>query len=141
MKIAVIDGQGGGIGKYLITRMRESLPLSLEIIALGTNALATSAMLKAGANDGASGENAICYIAPKVDVIVGSLAILAAHSFLGEFTPPMAAAVAISPARKLLLPLNRLNIQVVGVVDEPLPHTATLLLAELESMLEAEKHV
>ncbi len=141
MKIAVIDGQGGGIGKYLISRMRETLPPSVEIIALGANALATAAMLKAGANDGASGENAICYMAEKVDVIIGTLAILAANSFMGEYTAAMATAVSQSPAIKLLLPLNRINIHIIGASEEPLPHQATQLIGKLKALLEADQHV
>ncbi|HWJ02303.1 MAG TPA: DUF3842 family protein, partial [Verrucomicrobiae bacterium] len=111
MKIAVIDGQGGGIGKLITEKIRKALPQA-EIIALGTNALATSLMLKSGANDGASGENAIAINVGSVDVIVGSLSILIANSMLGEFTPGMAAAVANSSAKKLVIPLTRSNVEV-----------------------------
>ncbi|MCL6634363.1 MAG: DUF3842 family protein [Peptococcaceae bacterium] len=126
MRIAVIDGQGGGIGRLIIEKLSEKLyrpyPKEVEIIALGTNALATSVMLKAGANEGASGENAVIHNAPRVDLIMGSVAILFAHSMLGELTPAMAEAVAKSPARKIVLPLNRSNVDIVGLVGEPLPH-------------------
>jgi len=122
MKIGVIDGQGGGIGKHITEKLRKHLPEDVEIIALGTNALATTAMLKAGANDGATGENAIAYMADKVDIIVGSVAILAANAMLGELTPKMAEAIANSNARKVLLPINRSGIEIIGVVNEPLPH-------------------
>ncbi|UWG98490.1 DUF3842 family protein [Dehalobacter sp. DCM] len=123
MRIAVIDGQGGGIGKVIVEKLRKGLPEEIEIIALGTNALATSLMLKAGANEGAAGENVIIYNVDKVDIIMGTVAIIAANSMLGELTPAMAAAIAQSPAKKILLPVNRYNIEVVGIdKSEPLPH-------------------
>lgn len=141
MKIAIIDGQGGGIGKYIMQRCRAELPAKLEIIALGTNSLATAAMLKAGANDGATGENAIRLVSQKVDVIVGSLAIICANSFLGELTPEMAQAIADAPAKKLLLPLNRINISVIGASAEPLPHQVDILLRQIQQLWEENFHV
>ncbi len=123
MRIAVIDGQGGGIGKSIVEKLRRELPEETEIIVLGTNSLATSFMLKAGANEGATGENAIVHNADKVDVIMGTVGIIAANSMLGELTPLMAKAVAESPAKKILLPLNRCNIEIAGADKaEPLPH-------------------
>lgn len=133
MKVAVIDGQGGGIGKLITEKIRKSLP-ETEIIALGTNALATSLMLKAGANDGASGENPIVLNVGAVDVIVGSISILAANSMLGEFTPAMARAVAESKALKLLLPITRSPIEIIGVVSEPLPHQVERLVQKLHQL-------
>jgi len=132
MRIGVVDGQGGGIGKHITEKLRKNLPEDVEIIALGTNALATAAMLKAGANDGATGENAIAFMADKVDVIVGSVAILAANSMLGELTPKIAQALGSSKARKLLLPINRSGIEIVGVVNEPLPHQIEKLVEMLK---------
>lgn len=122
MRIAVIDGQGGGIGKALVEKLRQALPEDVEIIALGTNALAASLMMKAGANEGASGENAVMVNAMRADIIVGTIGIIAANSMLGELTPLMAKAIAESPAKKILIPLNRCNIEVVSVKNEPLPH-------------------
>ena len=122
MKIAVIDGQGGGIGSVLVKRIRDAFQERMEIIALGTNAIATAQMMKAGANKGATGENAIVVMARKVDFIVGPIAVVLADAMMGEMTPTMAAAVASSPARKFLLPLTQEAVEVVGVVPEPLPH-------------------
>lgn len=122
MRVAVIDGQGGGIGKNITMVFRRYFADSLEIIALGTNATATNAMLKAGANEGATGENAIVKNVAEVDVVLGSVAILAADAMLGELTPKMAEAIGKCKARKFLLPLNRVGITVAGVKDEPLPH-------------------
>lgn len=140
MRIAIIDGQGGGIGKHLTEKIRKELPDSAEIIALGTNALATSLMLKAGANEGASGENAIIYNVGKVDVIVGSVAILTANAMLGELTPKIAQAIAESSATKLLLSLNKAGIIIVGASNEPLPHQVNELIIHLKK-LEVQKNV
>ena len=118
-KILVIDGQGGGIGKALIVQLRSLLP-EQEIIALGTNALATAGMLRAGANNGATGENAICFNCSDADIILGAVGILAADAMLGELTPAMARAIADSSAIKLLVPMNRCHIRVVGAQNRPI---------------------
>lgn len=141
MKIGVIDGQGGGIGKHITEKLRKYLPEDVEIIALGTNALATSAMLKAGANDGATGENAIAFMSDKVDVIVGSVAILAANAMLGELTPRIAEAIATSPAKKILLPINRAGIEIIGVINEPLPHQIEKLVLILKKLERVNNNV
>lgn len=122
MRIAVIDGQGGGMGKSIVEKLRLEFGEDIEIIALGTNALAVALMIKAGANEGASGENAIVFSSSKVDVIMGPIGIIAANSMLGELTPLMAKAIAESSARKILIPMNRCNILIAGVRSEPLPH-------------------
>ena len=122
MKICVIDGQGGGIGNALIRKIKAAFQEQVEIIALGTNAIATAQMMKAGANKGASGENAIVVTASKVDVIIGPISIVLANSMMGEMTPSMATAVATSAAPKLLLPLTQEQVEVIGVSPEPLPH-------------------
>lgn len=136
MRIAVIDGQGGGIGRVITERLVKALLPEVEILALGTNATATAAMLKAGANEGASGENAVLYNAERVDLIVGPLGVVCAHAFLGEMTPAMAAAVAGSRAKKILLPLNRSNVELVGLGEEPLPHLVDKLVARVRRYLE-----
>ncbi|PKM81825.1 MAG: hypothetical protein CVU89_07305 [Firmicutes bacterium HGW-Firmicutes-14] len=134
MRIAVIDGQGGGIGKYIIERLRKELPEETEILALGTNALATAAMLKAGADDGATGENAVVFNAGRVDMITGPIGIIMANAMLGEVTPKMAEAVSSSTARKFLLPLTRDDISIVGYSPEPLPHLISNLLERISKM-------
>lgn len=134
MRIAVVDGQGGGIGKVMVEKLRAALSDDVEIIALGTNASATMVMMRAGANEGATGENALIYNVAKVDIIVGTVGILAANAFLGEMTARMASAVADSPAKKILIPLNKCNIVIVGTKDQPLPH-------HIECVIEAVKAV
>jgi len=138
MQITVVDGQGGGIGKAIIEKLRSELGQEIEILALGTNALATSLMLKAGANEGATGENAIVYNAPKADIIIGSIAVIAANSMRGELTPLMAKAVAESPAKKILIPLNRCQIYVVGVSGEPLPHYVNYVIDFVKNIIRGE---
>ncbi len=138
MRIMVVDGQGGGIGKAVIENLRRKLGEELPIVALGTNAIATSAMLRAGANEGATGENAIVVCAPKADVIVGSIAILAANSMLGELTPAMARAIAESPAEKLLIPLSRSGITVMGTVSKPLPHYVEDVISRIRKLTEGD---
>lgn len=121
-RICVIDGQGGGIGSTVIKYIRAVHGEEIELIALGTNAIAASQMLRAGANRCASGENAICTTTAWVDCIIGPLAITWANAMLGEVTPRTAEAVTSSRAVKLLLPLFQENAEIVGVAAEPLPH-------------------
>ncbi|PKM78226.1 MAG: hypothetical protein CVU90_02865 [Firmicutes bacterium HGW-Firmicutes-15] len=134
MKVAVVDGQGGGIGRIIVEKLRQEMRDDCHIIGLGTNAVATSLMLKAGANEGASGENAVAYCAARVDVIVGSIAIIAANSFSGELTPRMAEAIASADAVKVLIPLNRYGIEISGVVDEPLPLQVANLVSRVRQI-------
>lgn len=128
-KLCVIDGQGGGIGSTIIRKVKEAFEESVEVIALGTNAVATAQMLKARANRGASGENAIRRTAPKADVIIGPIGIIIAHAMMGEVTPAMAEAVAASPAPKLLLPLSQENVAVIGASTLPLPKLVDELIS------------
>jgi NAD(P)-dependent dehydrogenase (short-subunit alcohol dehydrogenase family) len=132
--VAVIDGQGGGIGKAITERLRKELGEDLEIYGFGTNALATAAMLKAGANEGATGENAIMQNMSEMDVIIGSVAVVVAHSMLGELTPRMAEAIGKSKAKKLLLPINRCGITIIGAGAEPLPHLIDELLKQIREI-------
>ncbi len=122
MKICVVDGQGGGIGATIIKRIKEIYHEDHEIIALGTNAIATAQMLKARANRGATGENAIIQTVGTAEIIIGPIAIILANSMMGELTPRMAEAIASAPALKLLLPLTQERVEIAGLKPEPLPH-------------------
>lgn len=120
-KICVIDGQGGSIGGSIIRKVKQAFGESIEIIALGTNAIATAQMLKARANRGATGENAIRRTVPTVDVVIGPIGIVLANAMMGEVSPAIAEMVASSPAPKLLLPLSQENVTVAGSSLLPLP--------------------
>ena len=139
MKIVVIDGQGGRMGALLCEKIRKNqkeLPTGTELIAIGTNSAATAAMLKAGADCGATGENPVLVACRDADFIIGPLGILAADSLLGEVTPAMAVAVGGSPAQKLLLPVNRCNHHVVGVQDYSMARLTDEAVADLLSILQ-----
>jgi NAD(P)-dependent dehydrogenase (short-subunit alcohol dehydrogenase family) len=130
VRICVIDGQGGGIGAALIKRLKEVYREEHEVIALGTNAIATAQMMKARANRGASGENAIVRTVGTADVIVGCLSIVLANSMMGEVTPRMAEAIASAAAQKILLPLTQEAVEIVGLIPEPLPHLVDKIVSE-----------
>ena len=116
MKVLIIDGQGGGLGRQLVTAVKEKCP-EAEVLAVGTNSTATGAMLRAGADQAATGENAVLVACRRADVIIGPIGIVIADSMLGEITPAMAAAVGKSPARRFLLPVNQCDNLVVGAAD------------------------
>ncbi len=139
MIIAVVDGQGGGIGRILVEKLRHELGTNGWIIGLGTNAVATSVLLKAGCNEGASGENAVVRTVTQADLVVGSVAIIAANSYRGELTPRMAEAIASAQAPKILLPLNRCGIEISGVIDEPLPIQVDRLLSRVREIYDQQK--
>lgn len=137
-RICVIDGQGGGIGSTIVRKVKAVFGEGIEVVALGTNALATAQMLKARANRGASGENAIRRTVPGADVILGPIGIVMAHALMGEVTPAMAEAVAASPAPKLLLPLSQENVAVIGISGLPLPKLVDEMIAtHLSRLIEA----
>lgn len=114
MKILVVDGQGGGIGKAIVAAIKEAKP-EIEVISVGTNSTATSAMKKAGADAVATGENPIVYNANRVDLIIGPMGILLGNAMYGEITPKMASAISSSDAKKYLIPVNQCNGYVLGV--------------------------
>jgi hypothetical protein len=133
--IAVVDGLGGGIGSLIIRRVRDLLGPDAEVVALGTNAVATSAMMKAGANRGASGENAIVLATQEVDLILGPIAIVVANSMMGELTSRMAEAISSSRARKVLLPLAMNRLELIGVSGEPLPHLVEMAVQRVKELM------
>ena len=122
MIVMVMDGQGGGIGAAIIKGLRDRYGTDLEIYALGTNSIATSKMMKSGANKGATGGNAIIKTCTTADVIIGPIAIIIANAMMGEVTAEMSEAVCSCAARKILIPLTQENIAIVGISGEPLPH-------------------
>jgi hypothetical protein len=132
--ICIIDGHGGGIGATIIKYIRQFHENRFDLMALGTNAIATSGMLKAGAHKGASGENALILNVKSADLIVGPISITWPNASLGEITPEMARAIMDSPAPKILLPLHRENVHLMHFTDqEPLPHQA-MAIAETKLM-------
>ena len=135
MIIMVMDGQGGGIGAAIIRGLREITFAQVEIFALGTNSIATSRMMKAGANRGATGENAVSRTSSRVDVIIGPLSILMPNAMMGEVTPGMAEAVSSSEAEKILIPLTQEKVRIVGAAGEPLPHQVDRVVQMVEKML------
>lgn len=120
MIITVVDGMGGSIGTQIVLQLRASLPEETEIVALGTNAIATGSMMKAKATRGATGENAIAYSIGEADIIMGSLSIVVPNSMMGEVTPKIATAVASAPGRKILLPISNPPLEVLGISRRPL---------------------
>lgn len=118
MRIVFIDGMGGGLVAQVISHVLGCLPADTELIGLGTNALATAAMLKAGLKRGATGENAVCVTAQTADIIVGPIGIVLPNAMLGEVTPRMAEAVASSRARKLLLPVSQNHFEIIGMENK-----------------------
>jgi len=134
MRIVVIDGQGGGIGKAVCQELKRRHP-DTPIIAAGTNALATAAMLKAGADQGATGENAVKVCARDADIILGPMGIVLADAMLGEITLDMAAAVAQSRAHKILIPVKRCQVTVAGMQDLPMTNYVELAVDEAEQII------
>ncbi len=134
MNILIIDAQGGGIGKQIISAVKKSYP-SLTVTAIGTNSTATANMLKAGADHAATGENAVIVGCRKADLIIGPIGIVIADSLFGEVTPKMAAAVGQSMAKRLLIPINQCDNIVLGVtsisVHDMISHILEYLKSEI----------
>lgn len=129
-KVLIIDGQGGLLGKQMVEAVRKLIP-EAEITAVGTNTMATASMLKAGADNGATGENAVVTCARRADIIVGPIGIAIADSLLGEITPKMAVAIGQSEAKKILIPVNKCNNIIIGVGDK----STSELIAEAINMI------
>ncbi|AOT69204.1 DUF3842 family protein [Geosporobacter ferrireducens] len=137
MIIAVIDGMGGGIGSQIVTHLRQELPPHFEIYGLGTNATATSAMLKNHANKGATGENAIMVSIKKASVILGPASLVIPNAMMGEVTPRIATAIADAEALKILLPILPDNFELVGLENKPL----MLLIKDAIGILKKEFNI
>ena len=116
MRVLIIDGQGGGLGRQLVGAVKARLP-EVEVLAVGTNSAATNAMLRAGADQAATGENSVAVASKRADVIMGPVGIVIADSMLGEITPQMALAVGQSPAKRILIPVNFCDNIIVGVTE------------------------
>lgn len=133
MNILIIDAQGGGIGRQLVSAVKQALP-EATVTAVGTNSAATAAMRKAGADQSATGENAVVVGCRKADVIAGPIGIVIADALLGEITPAMALAVGQSPARRVLIPVNHCDNIVAGVADLGLGHLIQSALEEIRKV-------
>ena len=134
MDLLVIDAQGGGLGKQVVAAVKREFP-QLKITAVGTNSAATSAMLKAGADEAATGENPVVVCCRKADLIVGPIGIVIADALLGEITPKMAAAVGQSRARRILIPVNHCDNRIVGVPDLSVGKLVEGVLEEIRKVL------
>ena len=135
MRIVVIDGQGGGLGATLVARLKARLGGTVQLWGVGTNALATSAMLKGGASQGATGENALLVACRRADVILGPLGIVIADALMGEISPAMAVAVGQARARRILIPLNQCDNLVAGVAELPVARLLESAVGELGKLL------
>lgn len=133
-KIVVIDGQGGKMGAALTSQLKAALP-GVLLVAVGTNSAATAAMLKAGADAGATGENPVAVNCADADIVTGPMGIITANALWGEITPKMAAAVSGSAAQKLLIPVNRCSVTVVGVEELPLGDYVKLAAQKAKELL------
>ncbi len=133
MKILIIDAQGGGIGKQAVTAVKREMPQA-EITAVGTNSVATTAMLKAGADHAATGENAVITGCRKADIIIGPIGIVIADAMYGEVTPAMALAVGQSMAKRILIPVNHCDNLIVGVSDFSVRRLIDEVLKEIAKM-------
>lgn len=136
MKIVIIDGQGGRMGRSVIEQLKSAYP-DLELYAIGTNSIATSAMLKAGATYGATGDNPVIVNAQDADIIIGPIGIVMANSLLGEITPAMAVAVGSSRAYKILIPVNRCNHYIVGCQNNTLSDYISMVCEEVGKEVKA----
>lgn len=138
MKIVVIDGQGGSLGKIIVNQIKKNIP-EIKLYAIGTNSIATLAMRKAGADYCASGENPVIVASKDADIIIGPLGIIAADSLLGEITPGMANAIGKSKAYKILIPVSKCKITVAGVQDLPYNTYVDLAVGNIKMLIESEK--
>ena len=134
MKILIIDGQGGGLGRQLVTAVKEQYP-EIEVLAVGTNSAATNAMLRAGADRAATGENSVVVASGQADVIMGPLGLVIADSMLGEITPRMALAVGRSRAKRILVPVSQCDNIVAGTQDISMAQNVQNAVAVLQTLI------
>ena len=137
MLIVVMDAQGGGVGKLLVEQLKRAVP-EQSITAVGTNALATAAMLRAGADQGATGENAIRVMAERADIILAPIGMALCDAMLGEITAAMACAVGASRARKILLPMNRCSAIIPGYPKQSMGDTVAAAVREVQALLQGK---
>ena len=137
MKIMVIDGQGGGMGARIVEGIKKEAP-QVTVAAVGTNVIATQAMLRAGADHGATGENAVVFGCRKADIIVGPVGIVIADSLWGEISPKMAVSVGQSSAVKVLIPVNQCSNIIAGASDIPQSKLVEAALTEIRKRLEKQ---
>lgn len=138
MNIVVMDAQGGGMGRLLVEGLKRAMP-EQPIIAVGTNALATSAMLRAGADQGATGENAVRVCAEQADLILAPIGMALCDAMLGEVTAAMACAVGRSPAHKIFLPVSRCQASIAGMPRLSMTETVDHAVAEAKARVEASR--
>lgn len=137
MRIVIIDGMGGGLAAQIASQLSGKLPENAELIGLGTNALATAAMLKAGVKKGATGENAICVTAMSADLIVGPIGIIIPNAMLGEISPRIAEAIGSAAAEKILLPVSQSHFEIIGVQQSSMAVLVKEAIARILTVVEA----
>lgn len=133
--VVVIDAQGGGLGAAIVKKLCEKHGDNINILALGTNVIATTAMKKSGSKNCATGENAICFNVKTADIIIGGIGIIAASGMLGEITPQMAMAISESSAKKVLIPISKCNIFIPGTSKTGVKELIDLAVAHIDSLL------
>lgn len=136
MRVIVMDAQGGGMGRLLVEGLKKAMP-EQPVIAVGTNALATSAMLRAGADQGATGENAVVVCAAQADLILAPIGMVLCDAMLGEVTAAMACAVGRSPAHKILVPVSRCQTSIAGAQKLSMAEAVERAVAEAKARIEA----
>jgi hypothetical protein len=139
MKIVVVDGQGGRLGKLLVERIKARLPQA-QVYAIGTNSIATATMLKAGADFGATGENPVLRAVLDADAVLGPIGIIVAHAILGEVTPAIAEAVGGCKAQKFLIPMSGCGVSVAGVTEMPLSLYVSQAVEQMARLWEEGAH-
>ncbi len=134
MQVLVIDGQGGGLGRQLVGAIKERFP-KIEVLAVGTNSMATASMLRAGADQAATGENSVVVASSRAEVILGPIGIVIADSMMGEITPRMAVAIGQSHAKRILIPVNHCDNIIVGVAESSMTRNVQNAMTALEALI------